>query len=180
MLPSLGLTWSVSMMSARSFSDILRMEAAMDLALIIDLDERPLFAATELACRSLLQLLNCCLTSSTSKSISLARVWKQAGWIKKKRMMKWIQKNKRDSIARQMNKWNWSSMRQRGRVHYEGILSLTHTDSLRFCFTLPCRNVDAWGSCPVDWELREQRFDIKHTLSLASFSKGRKSLYREK
>lgn len=90
----LSLTWSVSMMSARSFSDILRMEAAMDLALIIDLAERPPFAATALACFNLLLLINCCLTSWTSKSISLARAWR--GWRrrnkKKKRMMKWVLK----------------------------------------------------------------------------------------
>lgn len=73
-----SLTWSVSMMSARSFSDILRMEAAMDLALIIDLAERPPFAATAPACCTLLLLINCCLTSWTSKSISLARAWR--GW----------------------------------------------------------------------------------------------------
>lgn len=86
--PSLGLTWSVSIMSARSFSDILRMEAAMDLALIIDLAERPPFAATALACLNLLLFISCCLTSWTSKSISLARAWrgrrrrniKRRGW----------------------------------------------------------------------------------------------------
>lgn len=73
-----SLTWSVSMMSARSFSDILRMEAAMDLALIMDLAERLPFAATAPACFNLLLLINCCLTSWTSKSISLARAWR--GW----------------------------------------------------------------------------------------------------
>lgn len=90
-----GLTWSVSMMSASSFSDILRMEAAMDLALIIDLAERPPFAATALACFNLLLLISCCLTSWTSKSISLARAWR--GWRRrnekeKRRMMKWVLK----------------------------------------------------------------------------------------
>lgn len=91
-----GLTWSVSMMSARSFSDILRMEAAMDLALIIDLAERPPFAATAPACLNLLLLINCCLTSWTSKSISLARAWR--GWRRRnkkkreRRMMKWVLK----------------------------------------------------------------------------------------
>lgn len=92
-----SLTWSVSMMSARSFSDILRMEAAMDLALIIDLAERPPFAATVPACFNLLLLINCCLTSWTSKSISLARAWR--GWRrrnkKERRMMKWVLKKTR-------------------------------------------------------------------------------------
>lgn len=150
----LSLTWSVSMMSARSFSDILRMEAAMDLALIIDLAERPPFAATAPACFNLLLLINCCLTSWTSKSISLARAW--WGWRRrneKKRGGWWngYWKNKGDSSASQMNKWNWSSMRQRGLVHYEGILSLTQSDSLRFRLKLPCRNVDLRVCFSVDW-----------------------------
>lgn len=146
-------TWSVSMMSARSFSDILRMEAAMDLALIIDLAERLPFAATALACFNLLLLISCCLTSWTSKSISLARAWR--GWRRrnKKRGGWWngYWKNKGDSSASQMNKLNWSSMRQRGLVHYEGILSLTQSDSLRFRLKLPCRNVDLRVCFSVDW-----------------------------
>lgn len=79
-----------------------------------------------------------------------------------------------------MNKWNWSSMRQRGLVHYGGILSLTHSDSLRFRLTLPCRNVDLRVCCPVDWKLREQSFDIKRTPSFAKFSTGRESCIRER
>lgn len=86
---SLGLTWSVSIMSARSFSDILRMEAAMDLALIIDLAERPPFPATVLACLNLLLFISCCLTSWTSKSISLARAWRGRRRRNKKRRGWW-------------------------------------------------------------------------------------------
>lgn len=180
---SVGLTWSVSIISARSFSDILRMEAAMDLALIMDLAERLLFAAPEPACLCLLLLINCCLTSWTSKSISLARVWEWGRRREKKReekrMMKWMWKNKRDSTARQMNKWNWSSMRRRGLVHYGRILSLTNSDSPRFCLTLPCRSVDLGVCFPVDWKLREHGFDIKHTPSFSQFSTGRESCIRE-
>lgn len=94
--------------------------------------------------------------------------------------MKWIWKNKRDSSAWQMNKWNWSSMRQRGLVHYGGILSLTHSDSLRFRLTLPCRNMDLRVCCPVDWKLREHSFDIKHTPSFAKISTDRESCIRER
>lgn len=78
-----------------------------------------------------------------------------------------------------MNKWNWSSMRQRGLVHYGGILSLTHSDSLRFHLTLPCRNVDLRVCCPVDWKLRERSFDIKRTPSFAKISTDRESCIRE-
>lgn len=180
---SFDLTWSGSIISARSFSDILRMEAAMDLALIMDLAERLLFSATELACLCLLLLISCCLTSWTSKSISLARVWegrrRRGRKREEKRMMKWMWKNKRDSAARQMNKWNWSSLHQRGLVHYGGILSLTKSDSLRFCLTFPCRSVDLRVCCPVDWKLREHGFDIKHTLSFSEISTGRESRFGE-
>lgn len=174
-------------MSARSFSDILRMEAAMDLALIIDLAERPPFAATELACLNLLLLLiNCCLTSWTSKSISLARAWrgrrrrnkKRRGWWNRYRKKK--TKKTRGILCLAMNKWNWSSMRQRGLVHYGAILSLTHSDSLRFRLQLPCRNVDLRVCCSVDWKLREHSFDTKRTPSLAKISMDRESCIRER
>lgn len=94
--------------------------------------------------------------------------------------MKWIWKNKRDSSAWQMNKWNWSSMRQRGLVHYGGILSLTHTDSLRFHITLPCRNMDLRVGCPVDCKLREHSFDIKRTPSFAKISTDGELCVRER
>lgn len=157
----LTLTWSVSMMSARSFSDILRMEAAMDLALNIDLAERLPFAAPAPACLCLLLLIKCCLTSWTSKSISLARPWWGSRREKKRREWWNGYKNKGDNSAYQMNKWNWSSMCQRDLVHYGGILSLKHSDSLRFRLKLPCRNVDFRVCCSVDWKQGERSFDTK-------------------
>lgn len=78
-----------------------------------------------------------------------------------------------------MNKWNWSSMRQRGLVYYGGILSLTHSDSVRFRLKLPCRNVDLRVCCPVDWKLREHSFDTKRTPSFAKISIDRESCIRE-
>lgn len=161
------------MMSARSFSDILRMEAAMDLALITDLAERPPCAATEPVCLCLLLLIKCCLTSWTSKSISLARPWRGRRKKKKEENDEMDIKKQGDNSAYQMNKWNWSSMCQRDLVHYGGILSLKHSDSLRFRLKLPCRTADLRVCCSVDWKRRERSFDTKRIPKVAKISTDR-------
>lgn len=160
------------MMSARSFSDILRMEAAMDLALFTDWAERPPCAATVPACLCLLLLIKCCLTSWTSKSISLARPWRGRRRKEKKRREWWNGHKKTRGITlpiRWINEIDQACARETWYIMEEYWVWNTQ-DSLRFCPKLPCRNADLRVCCSVDWKRRERSFDTKHIPKVAKIS----------